>query len=378
MSEFIIPSFLKNRSIDEVHKKIIESIPDDIDMSEGSFPWDFTRPTASAVSMMCEFIIPEALKVAFPQYAYDSYLDYHANARGINRNAATVASGYITVTGTAGTFIETGSLFSTASTDGEPSVDYETTVEATIPDSGTINIPVQCTMAGIQGNTQAGTVIFVGSKINGISFVTNSDPITGGTEKETDDHLRERIAEYDKSQSDSYVGNDADYKRWAKSVNGVGEAIVIPAQDDTGLVKIIITDASGNPGNEALCQAVYNYIMSPDDRMKRLAPVNALLSVIPPETENISISAVVEISDGATIESVKTNYLAAIKSYLPKAMDDGEIKLSTISALLTSVQGINDYKEVKINGGTLNIPLTSSQLPTVTEDGITLTIGVVS
>lgn len=378
MSEFIIPSFLKNRSIDEVHKKIIESIPDDIDMSEGSFPWDFTRPTASAVSMMCEFIIPEALKVAFPQYAYDSYLDYHANARGINRNAATVASGYITVTGTAGTFIETGSLFSTASTDGEPSVDYETTVEATIPDSGTINIPVQCTMAGIQGNTQAGTVIFVGSKINGISFVTNSDPITGGTEKETDDHLRERIAEYDKSQSDSYVGNDADYKRWAKSVNGVGEAVIIPAQDDTGLVKIIITDASGNPGNEALCQAVYNYIMSPDDRMKRLAPVNALLSVIPPETENISISAVVELSDGATIESVKTNYLAAIKSYLPKAMDDGEIKLSTISALLTSVQGINDYKEVKINGGTLNIPLTSSQLPTVTEDGITLTIGVVS
>lgn len=378
MSEFIIPSFLKNRSIDEVHKKIIESIPDDIDMSEGSFPWDFTRPTASAVSMMCEFIIPEALKVAFPQYAYDSYLDYHANARGINRNAATVASGYITVTGTAGTFIETGSLFSTASTDGEPSVDYETTVEATIPDSGTINIPVQCTMAGVQGNTQAGTVIFVGSKINGISFVTNSDPITGGTEKETDDHLRERIAEYDKSQSDSYVGNDADYKRWAKSVNGVGEAIVIPAQDDTGLVKIIITDASGNPGNEALCQAVYNYIMSPDDRMKRLAPVNALLSVIPPETENISISAVVELSDGATIESVKTNYLAAIKGYLPKAMDDGEIKLSTISALLTSVQGINDYKEVKINGGTLNIPLTSSQLPTVTEDGITLTIGVVS
>lgn len=378
MSEFIIPSFLKNRSVDEVHKKIIESIPDDIDMSEGSFPWDFTRPTASAVSMMCEFIIPEALKVAFPQYAYDSYLDYHANARGINRNAATVASGYITVTGTAGTFIETGSLFSTASTDGEPSVDYETTVEATIPDSGTINIPVQCTMAGVQGNTQAGTVIFVGSKINGISFVTNSDPITGGTEKETDDHLRERIAEYDKSQSDSYVGNDADYKRWAKSVNGVGEAIVIPAQDDTGLVKIIITDASGNPGNEALCQAVYNYIMSPDDRMKRLAPVNALLSVIPPETENISISAVVELSDGATIESVKTNYLAAIKGYLPKAMDDGEIKLSTISALLTSVQGINDYKEVKINGGTLNIPLTSSQLPTVTEDGITLTIGVVS
>lgn len=378
MSEFIIPSFLKNRSIDEVHKKIIESIPDDIDMSEGSFPWDFTRPTASAVSMMCEFIIPEALKVAFPQYAYDSYLDYHANARGINRNAATVASGYITVTGTEGTFIETGSLFSTASTDGEPSVDYETTVEATIPDSGTINIPVQCTMAGIQGNTQAGTVIFVGSKINGISFVTNSDPITGGTEKETDDHLRERIAEYDKSQSDSYVGNDADYKRWAKSVNGVGEAVVIPAQDDTGIVKIIITDASGNPGNEALCQAVYNYIMSPDDRMRRLAPINALLSVVPPETENISISAVVEISEGATIESVKTNYLSAIKSYLPKAMDDGEIKLSTISALLTSVQGVNDYKEVKINGGTLNIPLTSSQLPTVTEDGITLTIGVVS
>lgn len=375
MAEFVLPSFLENRGIDDIHDEMIEVIPVDIDMSAGGHFWNMTRPTASAVAMMCEYILPEALKIAFPQFSYDEFLDYHANARGISRNDATKASGYIIVTGTAGAFIEEGSIFSTAAIDGEPSKDYETTVDTTIPDSGSVRIPIQCTVAGITGNTGAQTIIFVSSKISGIESVINEEAITGGTEKETDTHLQERISEYDQSQNDSYVGNDADYKRWAKSVDGVGEAVVIPAQDDSGLVTIIITDASGNPANEDLCNRVYNFIMSPEDRIKRLAPINAFLSIIPPQTANITISAVVELSQGATIESIKVDYLAAVKNYLQKAMDDGEIKVSAIAALLSSVPGINDYKEVKLNGNILNVPVSTAQLPVVNENSIIFTEG---
>lgn len=377
MAEFELPSFLEDRGVDDVHEEMIEVIPRDIDMSEGGHFWNMTRPTASAIAMMCEYILPEALKIAFPQFSYDQYSDYHAEARGFSRNNATKATGYITVTGKEGTFIEEGSLFSTAAIDGEPSKDYETLEDATIPASGTIQIPIQSIEAGITGNTVSETILFVSSKISGIDSVINEDPITGGTEQETDEHLKQRIAEYDQSQGDSYVGNDADYKRWAKSVDGVGEAVVIPAQDDSGLVTIIITDASGNPANETLCNRVYDYIMSPADRMNRLAPINAFLSIIPPQTQNIAISAVVELSEGATIESVKANYLTAVKNYLQKAMDDGEIKVSAISALLSSVPGINDYKEVKLNGNIVNVPVSTAQLPVVNEENIIFTEGVV-
>lgn len=377
MAEFVLPSFLENKGVDDVHNEMIEVIPVDIDMSEGGHFWNMTRPTASAIAMMCEFILPEALKIAFPQFSYDEFLDYHANGRGISRNEATKASGYIIVAGVAGTFIEEGSIFSTAAIDGEPSKDYETTVDATIPESGSVKIPIQCTEAGITGNTSAQTIIFVSSKITGIESVINEESITGGTERETDLHLQERISEYDQAQGESYVGNDADYKRWAKSVDGVGEAVVIPAQDDSGTVTIIITDASGNPANEAICNRVYDFIMSPNDRMRRLAPINASLNIIPPKTEKITISAVVELSHGATIESVRADYFIAAKNYLQKAMDDGEIKLSSIAALLSSVPGINDYKDVKLNDDTLNVPVSTAQLPVITEENIIFTEGVV-
>ena len=44
--EIILPGFLQNSSEDEIHGKMLDNLPEDIDKSEGGFPWDFTRPTA--------------------------------------------------------------------------------------------------------------------------------------------------------------------------------------------------------------------------------------------------------------------------------------------------------------------------------------------
>ena len=44
--EMELPDFLENSSEDEIHEKMLGNLPEDIDKSEGGFPWDFTRPTA--------------------------------------------------------------------------------------------------------------------------------------------------------------------------------------------------------------------------------------------------------------------------------------------------------------------------------------------
>lgn len=75
---------------------------------------------------MCEFVLPEVIKLIFPEWSYGTFLDEHAKGRGITRRAATAAIGKITITGTAGAVIPAGSLFSTASVNGEPSVDFKT------------------------------------------------------------------------------------------------------------------------------------------------------------------------------------------------------------------------------------------------------------
>lgn len=383
MADINIPEFLQNSSVDEIYESMRGIIPTDIDSSQGSHTWNFLRPTALVVSEVCEDILPRVVMLIFPATAYGEYLDAHATTRGMSRRAATAASGELTITGSANTVIPAGSVFSTVSAnDSDPSVSYATTAAATIPSTGSVTVAVTCTQTGTIGNTTENTVILVSSRINGITSVTNEEAITGGTDEETDASLQARIAEYDQTQGDSYTGNVSDYRRWAMSVDGVGSATVIPANDDTGLVTIILTDSNGDPATEQLCEAVYNYIISPDDSSTRLAPVNANLDVEPPTTVAITISATVELEEEATIDSVKTAFRTALNSYMPEAESDGEIKYTRIAAILSATEGVNDFKSLLIGEsggtpGTDNITIESTELPTISASDITLTSGTV-
>lgn len=385
MAEFEIPPFLQNCSEDDFTAMMNEILPTKLDKSEGSHTWNFTRPTALVAAFLCEYVLPEVIKLINPETSYGSFLDDQAKTRGIRRRGATAATGQITITGTANTVIPSGSVFSTASINSEPSVDYRTISKVEIPSSGSIIADIICTQTGIIGNTAPGTIVLVGSRLSGITAVTNNAVVSGGTEEETDESLQARIAEYDKSQGESYVGSVADYKRWAESVPGVGEATIIPAQDTSGLVTIILSDANGAAATDELCEAVYDYIMQPDNPAARLANVNATLSVTAPQTIAIAIKATIELETDATIESVKTAFLKQLTAYLPEAMDDGEVKYSRIWSALSATEGVNDFKDLQIGTsssgtityGTSNITITNSQLPSVSSDNLTLTSGTV-
>lgn len=385
MAEFVTPDFLKNSSTDDIHNVMRGIIPSDIDMSEGGHAWNMTRPTALVAAYMRQYILPECIKLILPEWSYGTFLDGHAKSRGMSRRPAAAASGKLTITGTVGTVIPLGSLFSTAAVNSEPSVDYKVLKPVKIPDGGSVTVDIQCTQTGIIGNTQAGTIVLASSGLKGITSVTNAEAITGGTEVESDESLIERIMEKDQSQGDSFTGCVADYKRWAMEVPGVGSATVIPAQDDTGLVTIIITDANGDPATEQLCTDVYNHIMKPDDPDNRLTNTNALLKVEPPATMAIGIKATVELADGHTVESVKTAYMAQLALYLPEALEAGEIKYTRLCAKLSATAGVNDFSGLQfgiksgntITYGTSNVAITSSQLPTVAADALILTAGTV-
>lgn len=385
MAEFNTPAFLQNHSPEEVHALMKRVLPADIDMSPGSHAYNLTIATALAISEVCEFVLPEVIKLIFPEYSYGEFLDRHAKARGITRRQAAVAIGKLTITGDPGTVIPTGSIFSTAAVGDQPSVSYKTLEEAEIPASGSITLDVECTEAGTIGNAPENTVVLVSNRLPGITGVTNEEPMAGGTEEESDDSLKERIDAVDKGREDN-IGNVADYYRWAMSVDGVGSAIVIPPEDTSGLITIVITDTDGNPATKSLCRRVYNEIMgNPFFPSTRLAPVNALLEVVPPETMQISITATVELSEGAALEDVKKAYKEQLTLYLPEAMEAGEIKYSRIAAALAAVDGANDYTDVLIGlkdgdavtYGTSNIAMSTGALPSIDDDDLILTAGTV-
>ena len=386
MAEFTIPSFLESYTADDVYASMRAMLPDDIDSSEGSHTWNLLMPTAMVASELCEYVLPQVIQLIFPEWSYGEYLDAHAQVRGMTRKEATPATGEITITGAENTVIPVGSMFSTASLNtDDPSISYVTTEAATIPATGSVTVSIECAEAGSQGNTAANTIIFLSSTVVGITGVTNEDPVTGGTDEESDEALIARIVEYDQTQSDSYVGNIADYKRWSMSVAGVGNASIVPAQDATGTVTIVITDANGDPASEDLCTAVYNYIMRPDNPIARLAPINALVDVVSPTTVDIGVQATVEIVEDAVLSDIAAAFQTQLNAYMTEAMTDQEVKITKIGAILSAIDGVNDFADLQIGKGsegsitygTSNIPITATELPTVTENDIDLTEGTV-
>ncbi len=43
---FSAPDWLKTETAEQIQARMMESLPPDIDDTEGGFPWDFTYPTA--------------------------------------------------------------------------------------------------------------------------------------------------------------------------------------------------------------------------------------------------------------------------------------------------------------------------------------------
>lgn len=98
-SDFIVPEFLEDCDADTIHARMMDELPNDIDKTEGGFPWDFTRPTALIAAELLQFYIPEAIKLMFPQWSSGSFLDYLAAGSQTKRKASTYAEAVLTLTG---------------------------------------------------------------------------------------------------------------------------------------------------------------------------------------------------------------------------------------------------------------------------------------
>lgn len=154
---------------------------------------------------------------------------------GLRVLSAQRATGYITVTGTSGTWVPAGWLVQTTA-----GIRFYVVTETEIGASGTATVPVRCTEAGPDGNVAAGSVTTITNPgaVSGIESVTNPAAFTGGRERETDAEFRDRYY-----RSVDYAGGvNADAIRAAllQNVDGIMDARVFENDTDE-------TDGDGLP-----------------------------------------------------------------------------------------------------------------------------------
>ena len=365
---FVLPPWLKDQDTDSIHARMMANLPQDIDDTEGGFPWDFTRPTALEKAELLEFQMVENVRAMFYQFAGGVYLDYHAEAAGLVRKPPVRATGTVKVTGTPGTDIPEGFLFAVPADGDIPAIPFAALESVTILDDGVAEIPVRAVDAGTVGNVKADTIVIMASNtLTGIRSVTNEEATSGGAETEEDDELRYRIAEVYASKGTSFIGNDADYERWALEVETVGAAIVVPEWNGPGTVAVVVVDRTGFPADQTILDAVYEHIISPNDRMKRLAPIGATLTVKAPEILTVDVSCKLSLSVGAAYAAVYETLRQNIMAHFLSASGAGVVRYAEIGAIIIRTDGVEDYDELKLNGTAANIAFSYEQFPVLGE-----------
>ena len=290
------------------------------------------------------------LDQSFPQTAQGTYLDYHAETRGITRAAAEKAAGTLRFAAadkvTAACPIEKGTVCMTAE-----GVRFETTEDAAIAvGSQWVDVPAQAAEAGAGGNVIAGTVTLLSAMPVGVVQCTNPTAFSGGCDAESDEALRGRVlASYQRLPNGA---NAAYYEQEAMRYPGVAAAKAVGRARGIGTVNVVIATHAGVP-DAALLAAVET-----DLQKKREIAVD--VKVLAPAVETVAVTAALKVAPGYTFAEVKAGAQSALE-----ALFTGELlgKSVTTARLLTLLCGVEGVENVHLTAPAADVAVGSTELP---------------
>lgn len=275
------------------------------------------------------------IKQFFPDTADTAFLEKHAGLRGLRRRNATYAAGKgATISGNPDAVIAVGLQIKT-----EDGRFYETTESAVISSEGTAVVAVRSLATGAAQNIKTATKgSFMAAPVGVSSDVVLND-VVGGTNKESDSSLLERLL--NKIRRPAAGGNRYDYKDWALDVDGVEQAYVYPLRRGLGTVDIAITADNDVPNDDTVRRA-QAYI---DDER----PVTAKESkVVKPDVTKVNFNIQVKIS-GVALSDIKTAIKNALQDYFNGLIPGDDLIVSQCEAVVSDLIGVVDRHFVAPN-----------------------------
>lgn len=339
MFEDITPESIKN--------EILENI-ENMDTREGSFCNTLISPAAYKMWEMLQSM-NACIPIAFVDETSGEYIDKRASEFGLERKEGTKAKAEMTFTGKSGTVISAGNVFLT-----EDGCEYILDSTVTIGVSGSGKGSITASEVGEKYNTDINTITGQYKSINGLTDVTNSTAAIGGTDKESDKSLVERLYEFWRQPATS--GNVYHYKRWAKEVKGVGEAKIFPLWNGNGTVKVVIASSEMKQCSEEIVKNCAEYI-------ETVRPIGADVTVESAVEKPVNISAVLQLSGSRSISEIKADIEKRTEKYLKKiAFKASTLLYNKIGYIILDTEGVIDYTSLKINGSSTNIAINDNEL----------------
>ncbi len=340
----------ENKSYENIKQELLNNINLSLNKSEGSFLNDMVSPIALKFKDM--FIeLDKTIDLTLVDKIVGEFVDRRVSDYGIERKKGTKAKTTIRFTGNQDIEILEGTLVQSAK-----GLIYKTVQSGKI-ENNYVDIETEAENVGSIYNISQGLIINLPISINGIISVSNIVDAVGGTDIETDDSLLKRY--FDLIQNPATSGNEAHYKIWANSIDGVGDSKVFPTWNGAGSVKVLVIDSNKMPANEAIISSVESYI-------ETVRPVGAIVTVEAPSVKNINISAKPNISSSSNLQTVTQKFSEQLNKYIKDLAFSGlEVSYAKIGSLLLGIEGVIDYSDLKVNNNTVNVPIEDTEIASV-------------
>ena len=328
-------------------ERVLSRMGTDLQTREGSYAYDQAAPLSFEIWRVL-MTLDELIEAFYVHENSGPYLDAHARLFAMSRREGAKAAAKMNFQGRDGTVVPAGSLFYAAGT-----MEFRLAADATLKD-GTAEGWLLASDIGAAYNVPAGTIDQIGHTIPGLEKFTNEEA-QGGADPESDKDLFERLDEKRKRPPTS--GNEAHYREWALSVNGVGAVRVTPLWRGPGTVKVLIAGFDRCPVDEAIVGDCAKYIQT-------RRPVGADVTVASAVAVEVDVSAQVVLTPTASLSAVEAAFASKLDAYLASAaFEELTVYVNRVGALLMDIDGVVDYDGLALNGSEENLALGEDGVP---------------
>ena len=335
------------KTIDEIYRELLETFSSQSGYLPSASCDLSARLYAVAAQVQALYLQAEwVMGQAFPQTAQGTYLDYHAETRGIQRSVATAAEGYLRFQ------VDTAVA-------QDLSIPAETvcmtvegrrfqTVEAAVLEAGELYVDVlsKALEPGSGGNVAAGTVIRMAVAPAGVKSCTNPAAFVGGADQEGDEALRIRVLDSFKRLPNG--ANAAFYEREAMNFPGVAAAKAVGRARGIGTVDVYVATEAGLP-DTALLTAIETALpgtelleaIEADLQAKREIAVD--VEVCAPQEQTVDVTVAIQAAEGYTYGQAEDEADAAIRAHFTGDLLGKGVTLAELGHLLYSLESVSNY-----------------------------------
>lgn len=299
----------------------------------------------------------------FAQTATGKQLELHAQERGVTRKGALAATGILRFERAVPLWYKARIPAGTVcATEGEPEIRFVTLEDAVLPVSSlSVEVPAQAFLPGRSGNVGENRIVKLVTAPEGIQFVRNPAPFTGGVDAETDESLRARLLRHWRGIPNG--ANIAFYESVALRDEEIRSVQAVPRENGVGTVGLYAAGRAG-PLSGAVAQRL-------QEELNAVREANVTVTVHPAKEVTVEVLLLIVPAEGWTLSRAREACIDGIRLYFD-GLEVGETVLpQAICAKLFAIGAVRNCRPAaafsgdrKMGKGELAVPgkITVSEL----------------